>query len=77
MLRNVLPKGTSFSFLTQWDVNKIVNHMNSTPKAVINGSTPFITASDTLGADALSALRLKQIPPDEVNLTPALIHFNH
>lgn len=30
MLRMILPKGTSFSFefLTQWDVNLIVNHIN-------------------------------------------------
>ena len=28
MLRMVLPKGTSFEFLTQWDVNLIVNHIN-------------------------------------------------
>ena len=32
MLRNVLPKGTDFSYLTQWDVSLIVNHMNSTPR---------------------------------------------
>ena len=31
MLRMVLPKGTSFEFLTQWDVNLIVNHINSIP----------------------------------------------
>ncbi len=31
MLRMILPKGTSFEFLTQWDVNLIVNHINSTP----------------------------------------------
>ena len=29
MFRMVLPKGTSFEFLTQWDVNMIVNHINS------------------------------------------------
>ena len=30
ILRMILPKGTSFSFefLTQWDVNLIVNHIN-------------------------------------------------
>ena len=34
MLRMVLPK-TSFEFLTQWDVNLIVNHINSTPRKVL------------------------------------------
>lgn len=32
MLRMVLPKGTSFEFLAQWDVNLTVNHINSTPR---------------------------------------------
>ena len=35
MLRMILPKGTSFEFLTQWDVNTIVNHINSTPREIL------------------------------------------
>ena len=31
LLRMVLPKGTCFEFLTQWDVNLIVNHINLLP----------------------------------------------
>ncbi len=49
MLRMVLPKGTSFEFLTQWDVNLIVNHINSTPRESLNGSTPYDAALETLG----------------------------
>ncbi len=41
MLRCILPKGTSFEYLTQWDVNLIVNHINSTPRASLNGMTPY------------------------------------
>jgi len=41
MLRMVLPKGSSFAFLTQWDVNRIVNHINSTPRESLNGDTPY------------------------------------
>ena len=37
MLRTILPKGTSFEFLTQWDVNLIVNHINSTPRENLRG----------------------------------------
>lgn len=38
MLRMVLPKGTSFEFLTQWDVNLIVNHIIQRPgKALEDG----------------------------------------
>jgi IS30 family transposase len=37
MLRMILPKGTSFEFLTQWDVRLIVNHINSTPRKSLDG----------------------------------------
>ena len=76
MLRMVLPKGTSFEFLTQWDMNLIVNHINSTPRESLSGKTPYEAALETLGEDILKAFQLKPIAPDEVNLTPKLIRFN-
>lgn len=76
MLREVLPKGTDFSFLTQWDVNLIVNHMNSTPKESLRGRTPYSVALENYGEDVLNALQLKRIDPDKVCHTPELIRFN-
>ena len=60
MLRMVLPKGTSFEFLTQWDVNLIVNHINSTPRESLKGSTPYDAALETLGKETLNAFQLKR-----------------
>ncbi len=77
MLRMILPKGTSFEFLTQWDVNLIVNHINSTPRECLGGRTPYSMALETLGKEVLNAFQLRPIAPDEVNLTPKLIRFNH
>jgi len=77
MLRMVLPKGTDFGFLTQWDVNLIVNHINSTPRESLGGRTPYSAALETLGEEVLKAFQLRPIDPDEVNLTPKLIRFNH
>lgn len=77
LLRMVLPKGTSFEFLTQWDVNLIVNHINSTPRESLGGRTPYSVALETMGIDVLNAFQLRPIAPDEVNLTPKLIRFNH
>ena len=77
MLRMLLPKGTSFEFLTQWDVNRIVDHINSTPRESLNGKTPYELALESFGEDTLKALQLRRIAPDEVNLTPKLIRFNH
>ena len=76
MLRMVLPKGTSFEFLTQWDVNLIINHINSTPRESLGGRTPYSVALETLGEEVLNAFQLRPIAPDKVNLTPKLIRFN-
>ena len=77
MLRMVLPKKTSFEFLTQWDLRTIVDHINSTPRESLGGRTPYEVALENYGIDILKALQLRPIPPDEVNLTPKLIRFNH
>lgn len=77
MLRMILPKGTSFEFLTQWDVNLIVNHINSTPRESLGGMTPYYAALEAFGEEAMKAFQLKPIDPDKVNLTPKLIRFNH
>ena len=75
-VRMVLPKGTSFEFLTRWDVNLIVNHINSTPRESLAGETPYAAALRTYGESALKALQLRPVAPDEVNLTPKLIKYN-
>ena len=77
MLRMVLPKGTSFEFITQWDVNLFTSHINSTPRESLGGRTPYSVALETMGEDVLNAFQLRPIDPDEVNLTPKLIRFNH
>lgn len=76
MFRMVLSKKTSFEYLTQWDLRTIVDHINSTPREILNGRTPYDVALERYGIDILKALQLRPISPDKVNLTPKLIHFN-
>lgn len=73
LLHMVLPEGTSFEFLTQWDLNLIMSHINGTPKQSLNGRV----ALETFSENTLKAPQLRRIDPDEVNLTPKLIRFNH
>jgi len=65
-----------YKFLTQWDVNLIVNHIHSTPRESLGGSNPYSVARETLGEDLLNAFQLRLIEPDEVTLTPKLIRYN-
>lgn len=75
MFRMILSKGTSFEYLTQWDVNQIVSHINSTPRESLDGKTLYDAALESFGENTMKALQLKRISPDEVNLTPKLIRF--
>lgn len=77
MLRMILPKRTTFEFLTQWDVNLITSHINSTPRESLNGRTPYDVALGAFGEDVLKAFQLRRIDPDKVILTPKLIRYNH
>ena len=72
-IRYILPKGSSFDDLTQWDINRMINHINSTARASLNGRTPFELAVLLLGSPAVNALGLKMVRPDEIILTPKLI----
>lgn len=71
-IRYVLPKGSSFDALTQWDAYKLASHINSAARASLNGLTPFKLAQMLLGTDALDAFRLREIDADGVCLTPEL-----
>ena len=72
-IRYVLPKGSSFDNLTQWDSYKLANHINSTARASLNGLTPFKLAELLLGKEALTAFRLREIDADNIILTPELL----
>ena len=69
MLRMILPKRTTFEFLTQWDVNLITSHINSTPRESLNGRTPYDVALEAFGTDALKAFQLRRIDPAIRSLT--------
>jgi len=72
-IRYVLPKGSSFDRLTQWDATRLANHINSTARASLNGLNPFRLAKLLLGEAAVSAFGLTEVPPDDICLTPELL----
>lgn len=73
MLRMIIPKGTVFTDLTQWDIRKCVDHINNAPRKALNGSTPYAEACKWYDEDVLKALQLRYVTPDQVMLTPKLL----
>ena len=72
-IRYVLPKGVSFDALTQRDVIKLANHINSTARASLNGLAPIKLAQLLLGKNTVNTFGLREISPDDIILTPKLL----
>lgn len=72
-IRYVLPKGTSFDYLTQEKVLLMINNINNTTRPKLRGATPMKKALKDFDTNALEKLGLIVIPPDDVCLTPALL----
>lgn len=72
-IRYVLKKGSSLNPYTQQDMTLLANHINSIKRAGLDGRCPFELVEDPDTSSLLSLLGLKQVPPDEVCLKPALL----
>lgn len=72
-IRYVLPKGSSFDALTQWDVYRLASHINSAARASLNGISPLKLARLLLGEKALLAFRLREVDANDIILTPELL----
>lgn len=68
-IRSVLPKGTSFSGLTQEDCFLLASHINSIPRESLNNRSPYEAAKGFLGESAIQAFGIKEIPFDEIDLS--------
>ena len=71
-LRYIIPKGKSLDNLTQEDITLMINHVNSTARPSLNGTTPFKLAQMLLDNLLLDRLSLQHISADDIHLKPAL-----
>ena len=73
-IRKICPKTTTtFDRLTQEDVNLMMSHINSASRKSLGGLTPIKLAKLMLPKKLLKYFGLKEIPADEVILTPTLL----
>lgn len=73
-IRKICPQTTTtFDRLTQEDVNLMMSHINSANRESLGGLTPFKLAKIMLPKKLLKHFGLKEVPADEVILTPALL----
>lgn len=72
-IRYILPKGHPFDGLTAGQVTRIMNHINSTARASLNGNTPFELARLLLPGALLDWAGAAAVPYDDVLLKPRLL----
>ena len=72
-IRRVLPKGTSFEFLSQNKGDLMMDHINSYKRKKLNNQSPHQLFSFLYGADVLEKLNSHLIDPNEITLKPELL----
>jgi len=72
-IRRILPKGTSFDHLTQDDIQRMLNHINSYKRKKLNNKSPHETLAFLHGEEVLQRLEAELIPPQEIILKPGLL----
>ena len=74
-IREILPKGSSLSKLTQEDLNLMFSHINSVPRKTLGGKTPYEAFAYFYGEEILKKLNIQKIEKDMVTLKPYLLKF--
>lgn len=72
-VRDILPNERNLENLTQEDLNLVFSHINSVPRKVLGGRTPYEAFSFFYGEEALTKMGIKRISPDSVTLQPYLL----
>ena len=72
-VRDIIPNGKSLKNLTQEDLNLMFSHINSTPRKVLNGKTPYEAFEFLYGNEILEKLNIQKIEKDMVTLHPYLL----
>ena len=73
LIRDILPKGTSFDNLTQEDINLVCSHVNSVKRAALNGKSAYELIAFTYGEEIPKLLGISKIPAEDVCQSSTLL----
>lgn len=74
-VRDIIPNKKSLKHLTQEDIDLMFSHINSTPRAALNGKTPYEAFEFLYGNEILKKLNVQKIEKDMVTLQPYLLNI--
>lgn len=73
LIRRIIPKETSIDDLTQTDVFKMMNHINSYKRKKLNNRSPYETFSFLHGEEVLAKLGCRPVDAKDICLKPKLL----
>ena len=73
LIRDILPKGTSFDNLTQEDINLVCSHVNNVKRAALNGKSAYELFAFTYGEEISKILGISKIPAEDVCQSSTLL----
>lgn len=73
LIRRIIPKETSIDDLTQTDVFKMMNHINSYKRKKLNNVSPITMFSTIYGKDTVDKLGIQEIEPNKVSLSKSIL----
>ena len=73
LIRCILPKGSSFDDLTQSDIYRMMDHINSYKRKKLNNRSPYETFSFYYGEDVLKKLGCSPVAAENIILKPKLL----
>lgn len=73
LIRDILPKKTSFDNLTQEDINLVCSHVNSVKRASLNGKTAYEMFTFTYNEEVANLLGIQRIQAQDVLQSPKLL----
>ncbi len=73
LIRKIIPKGRDLSIYTQEQIDLMMSHINSYKRASLGNKSPYEMMEFSYGKRVLDVFNIKQIPANEINLTPSLL----
>lgn len=72
-IRRIIPKGKSLNHLTQDDIQRVMNHVNSYSRKNLGDKSPWEIFAALYGEHILKEMDAELVPADKVTLHPSLL----
>ena len=72
-IQRIVPKGKSFDELTQADIDRMMDHINSYRRKKLNGKSPYEAFCFYYGEELAQKLGCHEVDATTINLTPGLL----